>query len=305
MSKILVTGSEGTLGKPLCEELEKRGHRVDRCDLKHSISKNYRRVDVAEYRQIKDIIYDLQPDYIYHLAAEFGRMNGEQYYEQVWRSNVIGTRNILEVQKEFLGDGPNLIFASSSEIYGNLNDPILNEDLIPAAQENDYAISKWVNEIQCRNFRSRYANRIMTLRFFNAYGPGEFYNAYRSVCTLFCYRALHKIPYQVFEGYHRVFMFIDDFIPTLANACDRFVDGAVINIGGEEYRSVKELSDIVMKCSGGDPSLVKVLPEDKHNVVNKRPDITRAKEMLGHNPTTTLEEGIAKTIEWMKEVYRV
>ena len=304
MSRILVTGSEGTLGKPLVKELRKRGHEVWGCDLKHTNSENFIRCDISEYRQIQKVINEVRPEQIYHLAAEFGRMNGEHYYEQVWQSNVIGTRNILEVQKEH-EDEIELIFASSSEIYGDIRSEYLSEDMDPVPQENDYAISKWVNETQCRNFRKRYGNKIMVLRFFNAYGPGEFYNNYRSVCALFCYRALHKMKYQVYENYHRVFMYIDDFIPTLANACDRFMDGETINIGGDEYRPIKDLSDIVMKYSGGDPALIEMLPEDKHNITNKRPAIDKAKQLLGHNPTITLEEGVKKTIDWMKEVYGI
>lgn len=304
MSRILVTGSEGTLGTPLVKELRRRGHEVWGCDLKHANSENFIRCDISNYRQIQKVINEIRPEQIYHLAAEFGRMNGEEYYEQVWKSNVIGTRNILEVQKEH-EDEIELIFASSSEIYGDIRADYLFEDMNPVPQENDYAISKWVNEIQCRNFRKRYGNKIMVLRFFNAYGPGEYYNDYRSVVSLFCYRALHKMKYQLYENYHRVFMYIDDFIPTLANASDRFMDGEIINIGGFEYLPIQELSDLVMKYSDGDPSLIEVLPEDKHNITNKRPAILKAKNLLGHKLEVPLEEGVQKTIQWMKEVYKV
>ncbi|KKL45735.1 hypothetical protein LCGC14_2352670, partial [marine sediment metagenome] len=208
-----------------------------------------------------------------------------------------------QVKKEF-----KLIFASSSEIYGDLKTTLLHEDLpnqMAIMQQNDYAISKWVNEVQIMNFEKRYGNECMRLRFFNAYGPGEYYHHYRSVVCLFCYRALHGIPYDVYKGYHRVFMYIDDFIPTLANTCESFIRGGVVNIGGVEYRSVEDLSRLILDCLGKDDHLVRYLPEDKHNVVNKRPDITLAKATLGHDPSVTLETGIPKTIEWMREVYRL
>jgi dTDP-glucose 4,6-dehydratase len=113
------------------------------------------------------------------------------------------------------------------------------------------------------------------------------------------------MPYQVYEGYHRVFMYIDDFIPTLSNVVDNFVPGEVYNIGGEEFRSVRELSDLILNHLELDASLVEYLPEDKHNVLNKRPDIKKAKAAFGHNPKTKLEEGVPKTIEWMKSVYGI
>jgi dTDP-glucose 4,6-dehydratase len=107
----------------------------------------------------------------------------------------------------------------------------------------------------------------------------------------------------VYEGYHRVFMYIDDFIPTLANVCDRFKAGEVYNIGGRDYRSVRELSNLILEKLGKDDRFVTYLPEDAHNVQNKRPDITKAERDLGHDPVTTLEVGVPLTIDWMRSVY--
>jgi dTDP-glucose 4,6-dehydratase len=248
-------------------------------------------------------VFEQNYDYVYHLAAEFGRLNGEEYYDTLWMTNVIGTRNVLEWQKQ---KGFRLIFASSSEIYGDIHADVLEED-IPLnhsiIQHNDYATTKWVNEVQIMNFERRFENECMRLRFFNAYGPGEAYHHYRSVVCLFAYRALHRMPYQVYRGYHRVFMYIDDFIPTLANACDRFVAGEVYNIGGREFRSVEDLSRLILASLGRDDELVEYLPEDRHNVQNKRPSIEKAMRDLGHNPLVTLEDGVPRTIEWMKQFY--
>lgn len=303
--RILVTGSKGTLGTPLVKELSRRGHGVWSCDLQHQRDDNYIRADVSSYRQLERVFEANQYDYVYHLAAEFGRINGEEYYDTLWETNVIGTRNILEWQKK---KDFKLIFASSSEIYGDKHADILREDMplnYSIIQPNDYAVTKWVNEIQIMNFEKRYGNECVRLRFFNAYGPGEYYHHYRSVVCLFCYRALYGIPWEVYEGYHRVFMYIDDFIPTLANVCENFIPGEVYNIGGQEFRSVKELSDLILDYTGVDPKLVDYIPEDKHNVLNKRPDIEKAKKQFGHDPKVSLEEGVPETIEWMKQVYGV
>jgi dTDP-glucose 4,6-dehydratase len=304
MAKILVTGSKGTLGQPLVADLIGRGHEVWSCDLQHQADDNYFRADVANYRQLERV-FEQNYDYVYHLAAEFGRINGEEYYDTLWESNVIGTRNILEWQKK---KGFKLIFASSSEIYGDKHEDVLREE-IPLnqsiIQHNDYATTKWVNEIQIMNFERRHEVPVVRLRFFNAYGPGEYYHHYRSVVCLFCYRALHNMPYQVYLGYHRVFMYIDDFIPTLSAVCENFKAGEVYNIGGQEFRSVKELSDLVLRYAGASENLVTYLPEDKHNVMNKKPDISKAKMQFGHDPNVPLEVGIPRTIEWMKQVYGI
>ena len=300
--KILITGSKGTIGTPLLRTLRERGHEVWGTDLDHDYDPQYIRADVSKYRQLERVVSQ-GFDMVIHLAAEFGRINGEEYFENLWSTNVIGTRNILELQRtySFL-----LIFASSSEIYGEQIDARLREDLpmtLPVLQLNDYAITKWVNELQCMNFERRYDSSIMRLRFFNVYGPGEYYTPYRSVVSLFVYRALFGLPYRVYRNYYRPFMYVDDFIHTMINAIESFREGEVINIGGTEVRSVEELSDIVLKETGGDPSLVEMVKEEEHNVRSKFPDLTKAKRWFGHSPKVRLEEGVKNTIEWMRQVY--
>src|SRR5215468_5226015 len=125
MAGILVTGSKGTLGRPLVRELQRRGHDVWGMDLQHQADQKFIRADVASYRQLERV-FEQNYDYVYHLAAEFGRINGEEYYDTLWATNVIGTRNVLELQRRH---GFRLIFASSSEIYGDKHEEILEESV--------------------------------------------------------------------------------------------------------------------------------------------------------------------------------
>src|SRR5690348_6710143 len=190
MKRILITGSEGTIGKPLKTELRARGYDVYGTDLFHTNDPQVMRADISDFRQL-DRVFDLyEPHYVYHLAAEFGRMNGEEFYEQVWKTNAIGTRHVLELSH--LYDAP-LFFAGSSEAYGesfegNLYEGLLDES--PPILLNEYAISKYTNELQVYNYRRRNKSKSQILRFFNAYGPGEKYTPYRSVVALFTYSAL-------------------------------------------------------------------------------------------------------------------
>jgi dTDP-glucose 4,6-dehydratase len=95
-------------------------------------------------------------------------------------------------------------------------------------------------------------------------------------------------------------MWHGDFIPTLANALEQAPSGEVINIGGSDYRSVEEVSDIILRETGADPDLVTYLPEDVHNVKSKKPSNVKAGRYLGHFPTVTINEGIPKTLDWMR-----
>lgn len=298
-------GSRGTIGQPLVQELMNRGHAVATSDFSHSGESNYLRCDISKYRQVEKLFENGEFDYVYNLAAEFGRKNGEDFFEQLWETNVVGLKNILRVQEI---KGFKLIHFSSSEIYGEVttDDGFLKEELseqVPLKQNNDYAISKWVNELQIRN--SRLLNRTKTLivRLFNAYGPGEYYTPYRSVVSQFIYKALHEMPYEVYLNYHRVFMYIDDLIPTLCNITDKFKDGQVYNIGGEEFVGVQVVSDMILRYLGKKDSHVRYLTVDMHNVVDKRPNIAKAKNDLGHKLTTPLSVGIPKTIEWYRRIY--
>ena len=301
MTRILVTGSLGTLGVPLCSELRSRGHNVFGCDLRHDRQEHdsFMRCDVSEFRQLERVFAEYSPQAVFHLAAEFGRWNGNLFFEDVWKSNLIGTHNVLKLCERY---GSKLIFASTSEIYGTCEEEWLTEDLsetVPLRQPNEYALSKWANEQQILNYTARHNVEAVRLRFFNVYGPGEGYHPYRSVVALFCHRAINQIPWTVYEGYSRTFCYVDDFIPTVANALQLGEAGEVYNIGGEDYRLVSELSDMVLELTGADPDLVSYEPEDVHNIKSKRPDNTKARARLLHNPRTKLEKGVPETIDWM------
>ncbi|MFC7157493.1 NAD-dependent epimerase/dehydratase family protein [Halomarina halobia] len=304
MSQVLITGGLGAIGAPLTEELESRGHEVWIADLPWSERERYYRCDVSEYRQLESVFEDRDFDYVYHLAAEFGRKNGEDFYETMWKSNAIGTKNVLRLQREH---GFRMVFSSSSEVYGDYDD-VMVEDVprrVGPRQLNDYAISKWVNEQQILNATDRYGTETVRVRFFNTYGPGEYYSEYRSVVAKFCYRALHDLPYHVYEDHHRSFTYIDDTIVTLANVVEHFNPGEVYNIGGERYRNIEELSDIVLDYLDKDDDLVEYRGTEEHNTLNKRASVEKAKRDLGHEQRITLEEGVPETIEWMREVYDV
>jgi len=305
MPKILVTGGTGTLGTPLVSMLKDLGNEVFTCSPFHKAEKNHIRCDISEFREIEKLFDQVKDvDLVYHLAAEFGRNNGEDYYEQLWKTNVIGTKNIIRTQEKLKFK---MIFSSSSEIYGELPDgTTYTEDISkthPLHHFNDYAMSKWVNEQQIRNSIEQNGTETMILRFFNAYGPGEYYHSYRSVVCLFIYSALFNLPMTVYQGYHRVFQYVDDMITTVANSYNHFKSNEIYNVGGREYTSTEELADKIFSILDKPKSNVEYIPKEKANVTNKKPDISKAIKYLGHDPSIVLDQGLPKTIDWMKKVY--
>jgi dTDP-glucose 4,6-dehydratase len=300
--KILVTGGLGIVGGPLVKELRNRNHDVWVCDLPHHHDSQYIRCDVSKYRQLERIFNEHQFDYVYHLAAEFGRWNGEDYYENLWMTNVIGTKHLIRLQER---DKFRMIFFSSSEVYGDY-DSVMTEDVmdkVEIKQLNDYAMTKWVGEMQVLNSAALYGTETVRVRLFNTYGPGEYYSPYRSVICLFIYRALHDIPYTVYLDHHRTSTYITDTVRTLANIVDNFKPGEVYNIGGMEYHDIKTLSDIILDYLGKDDSLVTYKEAEPLTTRDKRVDITKAIRDLKLETKVSLREGIPKTIEWMKKIY--
>jgi dTDP-glucose 4,6-dehydratase len=303
--KILVTGGLGAVGIPLSDVLRSRGHEVWVLDRPHHHGLKggyYFRGDVGEYRQMENVFAQVPFDFVYHAAAEFGRINGEDFYETLWRTNAVGCKNLIRLQEKLRF---RMVVFSSSEIYGDYTGLMTEEapDKHPIQQMNDYAITKWVNELQVRNSVSAHGTETVIVRLFNTYGPGEPYSDYRSVVCKFIYRALHGLPYTVFVNHHRTLTYIDDTCRTLANICDRFKPGAVYNISGSRYIDMKCLSDLILALCGRDDSLVEYVAMEAHNTLDKKTNSQRAIEDLGHTETVSLEEGIGRTVVWQKEYY--
>jgi len=304
MSKILVTGGLGIVGTELVCELRERGHEVWVCDLMHNHHPQYIRCDIGEYRQLERIFTEHTFDYVYNLAAEFGRWNGEDYYEKVWHSNGIGTKNVIRLQEKYKF---RLIHFSSSEVYGDY-DGVMYEDVldkVPIKQMNDYAISKWVNELQIHNSQLMFGTETVRVRLFNTYGPGEYYSPYRSVICTFTYRALHDIPFTVYTGHHRTNTYITDCVNALATICENFKSGEVYNIASTEYYDIKTLSDLVLKYAGKSESLVTYAEHEPQTTVDKKVDNSKAVRDLGLRTTVSIEEGIRRNVEWMRKIYNI
>jgi dTDP-glucose 4,6-dehydratase len=307
MERVLITGSLGALGTVLTRELRARGYDVWGCDLAHNHDPQYHRCDIAEYRQIKRVMDLVRPNLVYHFAAEFGRVNGDEFAENLWKSNTLGLHNVINLCNHYRS---HLVFASSSEAYGMLADKeVLTESILDTCVpefHNEYALSKWTGEHQVR-IGIRRGLSATILRFFNAYGHHEFYSPYRSVVCLFIYRLLHSLPITVYHNYRRTFLYVDDWANTVANLADcyqRLPNGVAINVAGEESYTVEELKDMILDQIGGLDSAITYLDKEAANVTDKRPDNTRAKLLLNHNPVVGLAEGLAKTIAWQREVYK-
>ncbi len=298
--KVLVTGGLGFIGTKLVSELEGRGHETWACDLFNSHRDHYRRCDVREFRQLEKLVGGHKFDLVYHAAAEYGRWNGEDYYENLWMTNVVGTKNLLRLQEAYKFK---TVLFSSAEVYGDYPETMRENvmDEVPIKQMNDYAMTKWVNEMQVLNSTSMFDTETVRIRLFNVYGPGEHYTPYRGVVPTFIYKALHDLPYTVYRGHKRTFEYVNDVCTTLANLTEYFKPGEAYNLGSDNQYEIKHVSDIVIQELGKDDMNVTYKDAEPFTTGVKRGDSSKAKRDLRHRCETSLEEGIRRTVIWMEE----
>jgi len=307
--KILVTGGSGFIGTNLVNELSKRGYAVIAADVLNTNRENYVRADVSKFRQVERLFEQDDFDYVYHLAAEYGRWNGEDHYEQLWNTNVVGTKHLLRMQekKKF-----RIIFFSSAEVYGDYSG-IMNEDVMinnPVSdtyQMNDYAITKWAGELMCMNSAKMFGTETVRVRPVNCYGPEEHYTPYRGFIPKFIYHSLFNKPFTVYSGHKRIIDFVEDTARTVANICENFIPGEVYNLGGKQEweKTIDQYTRIILDAVGRDDSLVTWKDAEPFTTDVKTIDSSKAIRDLKHNPKINPEEGIRRTVEWMKWYYRV
>jgi len=301
---VLVTGGLGFIGTNLTKELRSRGHNVITADIFHSPDSKdtHYKCDIGEYRQLERIFDKHKFDFVYNLAAEYGRWNGEEYYEQLWRTNVVGLKHILRLQNKH---NFKLIHFSSAEVYGDYND-VMTEDVmdkIPIKQMNDYAISKWANELQCLNAAEMHGNEIVRIRPVNCYGPHEEYSPYRGVIPILVYHALFKKSAVVYSKHKRIFDYVTDTVRTVANIIDNFIPGEVYNIAAKKEVDIKYVSDLILKAVGTDDSHITYKEEEPFTTKAKKIDCTKAYRDLNHRIDVPIEKGIPLYVEWMKNRY--
>ena len=167
MFKILVLGGDGFIGTNLSHELRLRGHTVIQSDRLSSNNLNSYRCDIRFYRQVEKLFNDIQDiDFVFNLAAEYGRWNGEDFYENLWETNVIGLKNIIKIQEMLKFK---MVFFSSAEVYGDYNlemkeEIMINNKISDTFQMNDYAISKWAGELICQNSIKNFGTETVIVR---------------------------------------------------------------------------------------------------------------------------------------------
>lgn len=317
---ILVTGGAGFIGAHLCRRLLEDDHRVTAIDnFDPFYSRDIKEEGIQDFPvqlftlietsicntdAILQALHARDVDAIVHLAARAGvrpSIEAPMAYEE---TNVGGTQSMLQVAQQL--DIDTFLFGSSSSVYGNSEKvPFAEEDTV-RHPISPYAATKRSGELLAHSFHHLYDITVHCLRFFTVYGPRQRPDL-----------AIHKFARQLLmdqpitmygdgtssRDYTYVSDIVDGIVRSLRRANGlREPEYEIINLGGSETTQLKDLISGIAEAMEITPE-VEQLPEQPGDVKRTYADITKARDLLGYEPDTPIEDGLQKFADWVKDYY--
>lgn len=309
--RVLVTGGAGFLGSHLCERLLEKGHDVLCVDNFYTGTKgNIVHLLNNPFFEVHrhDITFPLfvEVDQIYNMACPASPIHYQNDPVQTTKVCVHGSINMLGLAKRLKA---RILQASTSEVYGDPTVHPQTEDyrgnVNPIGPRSCYDEGKRCAETLFFDYRRQHKLSIKVARIFNTYGPRMHPNDGRVVSN-FVVQALLNKPITVFgDGSQtRSFCYVEDMVEGLIRLMEspEEVTGP-INLGNPDEFTIMELAELVLELTGS-RSEIRFEPLPKDDPVRRRPDITRARQILGWSPTVPLREGLRKTIDYFDDFLR-
>jgi UDP-glucuronate 4-epimerase len=317
--KVLVTGGAGFIGSHVCERLVERGDSVvivDSFDPFYDPAIKRRNVDallsgpnatlieadIADAAGLESAIGDQSFDAIIHLAARAGVRPSLDNPVAYARTNVEGTVALLELARR-RGIRP-FVFGSSSSVYGD-STPVPFVESEPASDPiSPYAATKRAAELLCRSHAHLFGMSVICLRLFTVYGPRQ-----RPDLAIHKFTRLmsngRAIPFFGDGSTERDYTYVADIVHGIERALDWTVAAPasafeIVNLGESQTTSLSQLVDLISKALGTTPQL-DVRPSQPGDVQRTFASVDKARALLGYEPQTSMEAGIAKFVEWFRE----
>ena len=311
MHRCLVTGGSGFVGSHLCDELVARGHKVTALDnlLTGSRDNLAHLKDHPRFRFVKADVTQPFPkslgphDRVFHLASPASPVGYMKFSIETILTNSLGTLKLLEYCRQHKAK---FLFASTSEVYG---DPAVHPqketywgNVNSFGPRSCYDESKRLGEAVVFEALRKWNVDARLVRIFNTYGPRLNENDGRVVSN-FIVQALkgHKLTVYGDGRQTRSFCYVSDLVDGLIRAMEKpHTKGGVFNLGNPQETPISQFALTVLKHLGLSRShiLRKPLPQD--DPTRRRPDISRARKVLGWAPRVPLSEGLGRTIEWYR-----
>lgn len=304
--KVLITGGAGFIGSHLCERFLKEGAEVICADsLITGSRKNIESLEANKKFEFMKIDVSKEPikekcTHVLHFASPASPVDYQKHSLETLMANSIGTKNALECavrNKAFF------LFASTSEVYG---DPLVHPqpetywgNANPIGPRSMYDESKRFGEALVMHYVRKGATANI-VRIFNTYGPRMRFNDGRIVPN-FMVQAIRGKPITVYGTgkQTRSFCYIDDLVEGIWRYSISKLKGEVINMGNPEEYAVLQFAKLIKEVTHSSSKIImKPLPKDDPK--QRRPDIAKAKRLLGWRPKVPLREGLRKTAEWFR-----
>lgn len=309
MRRILVTGGAGFLGSHLCERLLDEGHHVICLDNFYTgHTENVAHLGEGPYARRFELVrhdvvdhYYTEVDQIYHLACPASPPHYQRNPVRTLKTSVLGTMNMLELAQQ---TGARVLVTSTSEIYGEPELHPQREDywghVNPIGKRSCYDEGKRCGEAMAAAYAQQHRVDVRVVRIFNTYGPRM--NEYDGrVISNFITQALREEPLTVYgDGSQtRSLCYQSDLIAGLVAMMNTDEDPGPINLGTPQEMTVREIADTILRLTGS-ASPVEHHPLPSDDPTRRRPDIAKARRVLGWEPRVTLAQGLAETIEYYR-----
>jgi len=305
---IVITGGSGFVGSYLCEKLINDGHKIividnlltgsreNINDLLDNENFSFIEHDVQDHIEIEDKV-----DYVLHFASAASPKAYTEHPVNTLKAGSLGTINTLGLAKKHNAE---YLLASTSEVYGDPLTSPQNEEywgnVNPNGERSMYDEAKRFAEAAVATYSRSYGLKTKIVRIFNTYGPRMQLNDGR-VVTNFIVQALRNENITIYgDGSQtRSFSYVEDTVAGIISLMNS-TEYDVFNIGNPNEMTVGQLAEKIIELTDS-TSEIKYLELPNDDPKQRKPDITKAKTKLNWEPKVNLDEGLAKTITWVKE----
>ncbi len=300
--RYLITGAAGFLGSALANSLVREGHLVRGMDDlstgdPSALSPDvlFTRGDVNDRPKLWSLLQEV--DCVYHLAARVLVPESLLYPREYNNVNVGGTVALMEAIRDV--GVRRVVLISSGAVYGNLTTQPVTEDMAPNPR-SPYAVSKLASEYYLHTIGALWGIEAVSLRVFNAYGPGQHLPPVHAPVIPYFLRQASRNGTIVVHGdgrQTRDYVFVDDVVNAMVAASTApNINQRIINVGSGQETSVRDLARLAIEITGGNPEIV-YNTRNEGGAQRLWADIASARLLLGYQPTVTLEAGMRLTFQ--------